>query len=63
MDAASYIIYIYIISLISENTFAGLPRTVRGRPICLKTDPKGKSFTYVNGNSIFIRDVEVQFLF
>jgi len=41
-----------------KKTFAGLPRTTRGQPINLKGDPKGKSFTYVNGNSIFIRDVE-----
>lgn len=40
-----------------KKIFAGLPRTVRGRPISIKADPKGKSFTYVNGNSIFIRDI------
>lgn len=47
---------------ILEKIFAGLPRTVRGRPISIKADPKGKSFTYVNGNSIFIRDINVSFL-
>lgn len=35
----------------------GLPRTVRGRPINIKTDPKGKNYLYCNGNSVFIRDV------
>jgi len=38
--------------------FAGLPRTVRGRPITLHADPKGKTFLYCNGNSIYIRDLE-----
>lgn len=41
-----------------KKCFAGLPRTVRGRPINIKADPKGKSFAYVNGNSVFIRNLD-----
>ena len=39
---------------------AGLPRTQRGKPIVLKTDPKGKNILYCNGNSVFIRDAKVR---
>lgn len=38
---------------------AGLPRTERGKPISIHGDPKGKTFLYCNGNSIFIRNIEV----
>lgn len=41
-----------------KRVLAGLPRTVRGSPIVIKADPKGKSYTYVNGNSVFIRNIE-----
>ena len=40
---------------------AGLPRTERGKPISIHGDPKGKTFLYCNGNSIFIRNIEVIF--
>jgi len=40
------------------STFAGAPRTVRGRPSVIHADPKGKKFLYTNGNSVFIRDLE-----
>jgi len=38
--------------------FAGLPKTVRGKPINVNIDPKGKNILYCNGNFVFIRDVE-----
>jgi len=41
-----------------KRVFAGLPKTERGKPIVIKGDPKGKSYTYVNGNSVFIRNIE-----
>lgn len=41
---------------------AGLPRTTRGKPIVIKTDPKGKNFLYCNGNSVFIRDAKVSYI-
>ncbi|CAF3475568.1 unnamed protein product [Rotaria socialis] len=37
---------------------ASLPRTTRGQPIVLGADPKGKTFLYTNGNSVFIRNIE-----
>ena len=41
------------------NTFASLPRTKRGAGIVLGPDPKGKNILYTNGNSVYIRDVNV----
>jgi hypothetical protein len=41
------------------SVFASLPRTTRGQPIVLGADPKGKTFLYTNGNSVFIRNIEV----
>ncbi|XP_055378325.1 actin-interacting protein 1 [Condylostylus longicornis] len=38
--------------------FASLPRTQRGQPIVLGTDPKGKNFLYANGNSVIIRNID-----
>jgi len=38
--------------------FAGLPKTVRGRPISLNADPKGEKILYCNGNCVFIRNIE-----
>ncbi|CAF0829835.1 unnamed protein product [Rotaria sp. Silwood1] len=40
------------------SVFASLPRTTRGQPIVLGADPKGKTFLYTNGNSVFIRNIE-----
>ncbi|KAG2236851.1 hypothetical protein INT48_002664 [Thamnidium elegans] len=39
-------------------TFAPLPYTCRGESIKLDADPKGESFTYTNGKSVFIRNLE-----
>ena len=39
--------------------YASLPRTTRGQPIVLGADPKGKTILYTNGNSVFIRNLEV----
>lgn len=50
-----FIIYMFILVKI----LAGLPRTTRGKPIVIKTDPKGKNFLYCNGNSVFIRNASV----
>ncbi|KAK6185852.1 hypothetical protein SNE40_007998 [Patella caerulea] len=41
-----------------NGTFASLPRTVRGRPIVISGDPKGKNFLYTNGNYVIIRDIK-----
>ncbi|XP_067647867.1 actin-interacting protein 1 [Eurosta solidaginis] len=38
--------------------YATLPRTQRGQPIVLGSDPKGKNFLYANGNSVIIRNIE-----
>ncbi|CAF0949424.1 unnamed protein product [Brachionus calyciflorus] len=40
------------------NIFASLPRTTRGAFTLLSGDPKGKNFLYVNGNSVFIRNID-----
>ena len=40
-----------------ENIYASLPRTTRGTFAILGGDPKGKHFLYVNGNSVFIRNI------
>lgn len=45
--------------LFPECTFASLPRTTRGMPIVIAGSPDGKKFLYCNGNSVYIRDVEV----
>ncbi|CAG5024826.1 unnamed protein product [Parnassius apollo] len=42
----------------NKYTFAALPRTQRGTPLVLGSDPKGKNFLYTNGNSVIIRDIE-----
>ena len=47
--------------LFAEHTFASLPVTVRGFPIVINGDPKGKNFLYCNGNYVFIREIEVCF--
>jgi len=39
-------------------TFGTLPRTERGKPLVLSTDPKGKTFLYTNNNSVIIRSLE-----
>lgn len=43
----------------AEFIYATLPRTQRGQPIVLGSDPKGKNFLYTNGNSVIIRNIEV----
>lgn len=53
-------LYLYLyICLILEYIYATLPRTQRGQPIVLGGDPKGKNFLYTNGNSVIIRNIEV----
>ena len=46
----------------TEHTFASLPATVRGFPIVVNGDPKGKNFLYCNGNYVYIREIEVCFI-
>lgn len=41
-----------------KSLYASLPKTERGKPIVIGTDPKGKNILYVNGNSVLIRNVE-----
>ncbi|XP_043463135.1 actin-interacting protein 1 isoform X1 [Leptopilina heterotoma] len=38
--------------------FATLPRTQRGQPLVLGSDPKGKNILYTNGNSVIIRNID-----
>ncbi|KAI9026645.1 WD40-repeat-containing domain protein [Phycomyces nitens] len=45
-------------SYVKKYTFAPLPQTNRGEGIKLGSDPKGKTFLYTNGKSVFIRDIE-----
>ncbi|CAO3632944.1 unnamed protein product [Mucor hiemalis] len=45
-------------SYTKKYTFAPLPNTTRGESLKIDADPKGKSFTYTNGKSVFIRDLE-----
>lgn len=45
--------------MFAEYIFATLPRTQRGQPLVLGGDPKGKNFLYTNGNSVIIRNIEV----
>jgi hypothetical protein len=56
-------IWIFFSTIILASIFASLPRTTRGQPIVLGADPKGKTFLYTNGNSVFIRNIEVRFDF
>lgn len=44
---------------ITEYIFAALPKTQRGQPLVLGGDPKGKNFLYTNGNSVIIRNIDV----
>jgi len=39
-------------------TFACLPRTERGQPIVLGSDPKGENFLYCHGNSVVTRNLD-----
>ncbi|XP_028391390.1 WD repeat-containing protein 1-like [Dendronephthya gigantea] len=41
-----------------KHTFAALPRTQRGRRLCIKGDPKGKYILYSFNKGVIIRDVE-----
>ncbi|RCI01720.1 WD repeat-containing protein 1, partial [Rhizopus stolonifer] len=45
-------------SYTKKYTFAPLPHTNRGESIKLEADPKGKTFAYTNGKSVFMRDLE-----
>ncbi|CEP08536.1 hypothetical protein [Parasitella parasitica] len=45
-------------SYTKKYTFAPLPYTDRGKSIKLEADPKGKTFAYTNGKSVFMRDLE-----
>lgn len=53
--------YFAFILYIIEYIFAALPRTQRGQPLVLGSDPKGKNFLYTNGNSVIIRNIDVSF--
>jgi len=44
--------------LTNRFTFACLPRTERGQPIVLGSDPKGENFLYTHGNSVFMRSLD-----
>ncbi|XP_071476715.1 WD repeat-containing protein 1-like [Diadema antillarum] len=44
--------------LIRKTVLGSTPETTRGARCCLTGDPKGKNFLYVNGKSVFIRDIE-----
>ena len=39
------------------NIYASLPRTTRGAFTQLNADPKGQTLVYVNGNSVFMRNL------
>jgi hypothetical protein len=52
----------YLIINILASIYASLPRTTRGQPIVLGVDPKGKTFLYTNGNSVFTRNLEVSLI-
>jgi len=39
-------------------TFASLPRTERGQPIVMGTDPKGENMVYCHGNSVVVRSLD-----
>ena len=51
-----------IITTYLVNIYGSLPRTTRGTFTVLGGDPKGKNFLYVNGNSVFIRNIEQPYL-
>jgi hypothetical protein len=43
-----------------ECTFASLPRTTRGLPVMLSGSPDGTKYLYCSGNSVFIREADVE---
>lgn len=45
-------------SFSSVSIWASLPRTQRGQPVVLGTDPKGEKLLYGHGNSVIIRDIK-----
>lgn len=45
-------------SISQKSVFAALPRTERGVPLVLGSDPKGKNFLYTHGHSVYIRDIK-----
>ena len=49
-----------LLSFSLEYTLAPLPQTTRGESIKLSGDPKGKTFLYTNGKSVFLRDLKVK---
>lgn len=44
----------------TEKVFAALPTAERGKPVKITGDPKGENFLYCNGQSIFIRNIQVR---
>jgi len=42
-----------------EAAFAPLPRTARGQPIVLNGRADKKTFLYVHGSNVFLRNIEV----
>ena len=45
-----------------EKVFASLPHAERGKSVRLSGDPKGEHFLYCNGQSVFIRNLQVNWL-
>eukprot|EP00036_Acanthoecidae_sp_10tr_P010872 CAMPEP_0182925324 /NCGR_PEP_ID=MMETSP0105_2-20130417/9235_1 /TAXON_ID=81532 ORGANISM="Acanthoeca-like sp., Strain 10tr" /NCGR_SAMPLE_ID=MMETSP0105_2 /ASSEMBLY_ACC=CAM_ASM_000205 /LENGTH=597 /DNA_ID=CAMNT_0025063167 /DNA_START=36 /DNA_END=1829 /DNA_ORIENTATION=+ len=41
-----------------QSVYLCLPNTVRGQPIKLKGDPKGKTFLYARGQYLVVRDID-----
>lgn len=45
--------------IFSESIFSTLPFTERGQPMVINGDPQGKNMLYCNGNTVVIRNIEV----
>lgn len=52
-----------LFNLFAESTFATLPKTQRATSMVMGASPDGKRFVYCNGNSVVMRDVEVNLQF
>lgn len=48
--------------LLAGCVFASMPKTARGQFTVLGGDPKGENVLYANGNNIFIRDINVSWI-
>lgn len=57
LEIEPYRLFVFLLNL--DCTLSSLPRTTRGMPLVISGSPDGKKIVYCNGNSVYIRNIEV----